>query len=701
MLERKILKTDYAVSYGSVTLKSLQNDSIPELDLLVRESIQNSSDAALSMPGQSYNVNFTTGKFAPWKFNSLLTGIEDDLNNRFPEAQADFLEIRDTGTSGLTGSIRKSEIEADDHGNFFKLIYDTGKRQTQANAGGNWGFGKSVYYRVGIGIVIFYSQIINEQGNYESRLIITLIEDEGKKNRDGSDATILKKLEPLSAGKAWWGIEDGEDLLPLTDDDFINEVLRVFGLRPFPGNKTGTSIIIPYIDSSKLLGDIIPVDANIRDDVREHFTSIWTHSVADYLKLSIQKWYAPKLHNQELKNFTNKKWLHATVNNVPLRKTDMLPFFQLVQELYNTSIAKTYGKDYKSTLFEKISCDPVNVNNYFNGSTTGYLSVVKITADELNGGQNVLSPYDYIGHYEADGGLNEPIVMCTRDPGMVIDYPITGPWVKGITQPDDPNVFLFGFYMPMIEKKLKNDLSVTEYAGMEFGEYLRRCEASDHMGWDDPAKMQLVSRIQRNSVRIINEKSSVEGQRKVDATASKLANKLGKKLLPRVGYGKKKGGGGSGDSGGSGGGKIINVQLDLYNQRLFGNRMEMDYTITLMHSKKSTTASLLIASEGGGWITPKLWIEEIGTRFPVQITSFTVDKMSYGTSEVEKEVAIVCDSDSPGVSNDVMSVLVRPCSGGKEYSEITVNSNVFNLKISGKISLYAVDKKYQFSFRID
>ena len=91
-----------------------------------------------------------------------------------------FLEIRDLKTSGLTGCIRKADIKKEDHGNFFKLIYDTGKRQTQAGAGGNWGFGKSVYYRVGIGIVIFYSRIKNETG-YESRLIVTLVEDESKK----------------------------------------------------------------------------------------------------------------------------------------------------------------------------------------------------------------------------------------------------------------------------------------------------------------------------------------------------------------------------------------------------------------------------------------------------------------------------------------------------------------------------------------
>ena len=45
----------------------------------------------------------------------------------------------------LPGLSQKADIKKEDHGNFFKLIYDTGKRQTQAGAGGNWGFGKSVY----------------------------------------------------------------------------------------------------------------------------------------------------------------------------------------------------------------------------------------------------------------------------------------------------------------------------------------------------------------------------------------------------------------------------------------------------------------------------------------------------------------------------------------------------------------------------
>lgn len=700
MLDRHILKTNYGVSYGSVTLKSLQNDNIPELDLLVRESIQNSSDAALNLPGQSYCVNFTTGTFIPKDFNGFLTGIEAELNSRYAAPSADFLEIRDTGTSGLTGCVKKGELKSEDHGNFFKLIYDTGKRQTQANAGGNWGFGKSVYYRVGIGIVIFYSRIKAESG-FESRLIITLVEDEGKKNPDGSDATILNKIEPLSAGKAWWGIREGDDLLPLYDEDFINAVLDVFGLSPFSGDKTGTSIIIPYVDSKRLLGDIIPADAEIRDDVKEAFSSVWRQTIGDYLKLSIQKWYAPKLHNLQIKDISGEKWLLASVNNVPIKKSDMLPFFRLVQELYNTAIAKTHGKEYTSTVFSEIKCEPVNVRNYFDGMTTGYLAVIKVGADELNGDQNVLSPYDYIGHYEADGGLNEPIVMCTRDPGMVIDYPITGPWVKGITPPEDPNTFLFAFYMPIIEKRIKSDLSVPEFAGMEFGEYLRRCEASDHMGWDDPAKMQLVARIQKNSVRIINEQTSGEGKQKIEATASKLANKLGKKLLPRVGYGKKRIDGGSSGNGGSGGGRILNAVLEFTEQRMLGNRMEMDFSLVLMHSKKKAEISLLIASEGGGWITPKSWQDDIGTSFPVAIERVQITSVAHGQEPPEAKTGLECTPVNPHITTEEVDFSLVNAEGSKEYSSFCIDSSVFNLRVTGTVAVYAADKKYQFSVKID
>lgn len=698
MLDREILKTNYGVSYGSVTLKSLQNDNIPELDLLVREAIQNSSDAALGEAGPSYAVNFQYGSFTPAVFNSFLTDIENSLNIKYPIPSADFLEIRDTKTTGLTGYIRKADIKKDDHGNFFKLIYDTGKRQTKSSAGGNWGFGKSVYYRVGIGIVIFYSKIKTETG-YDSRLIITLVEDESKKDSNGNDATILNALEPLSAGKAWWGIRDGEDLLPLQDMDFIKSVLDVFGLKPFKDNETGTSIIIPYLKTDSLLNGIIPADAEIEAGIKEHFSSVWTASIADYLRLSIQKWYAPKIHNRELPNFCDKKWLLVSVNSTPIRKQDMLPLFNLAQELYTTSIAKTYGHEYKSKTFPGIVCLPVNIRGYFNGMTSGYVSVIKISKQELNGTQNLLSPYDYIGKFEADGGLNEPVVMYSRDPGMIIDYAITGPWVKNIAPPESPDDFVFAFYFPITHKTLKQDLPAPEYAGMPLGEYLRDCEASDHMGWNDPVKMQIVQRIQKNTVNQISGHLKKSEQVNVDATASKLAGRLGRNLLPRVGYGKKPGG--SGGSGGSGGGgtKINNIVLEISSQTIHGNSLVMNYELQLMHGKKDAKVSLMIASEGG-WIDPVSWKDEIGTEFPAVFDSVSVDTIKTSVSE-NTGINQTFGVEAKTLSVEEAEFTLQALEGVSQCTTLVIHSNVLNPQIAGSFAVKTHDKKYQFAFKLE
>lgn len=699
MLDREILKTDYAVSYGSVTLKSLQNDNVPELDLLVREAIQNSSDASLNETSSNmYAVNFLTGSFIPEQFNVFMTGLENILNKRYPEATATFLEIRDTKTSGLTGSVRKADIKKDDHGNFFKLIYDTGKRQTISTAGGNWGFGKSVYYRVGIGIVIFYSRI-KKDDSFEDRMIITLVEDESKTDCNGRDASILGNLEPLSAGKAWWGVREDTDLLPITDIDKITPILDVFGVKPFKENETGTSVIIPYINDKELLNGIIPVEAEIQEDVKEHFMSVWASSISDYLRLAIQKWYAPKIHNRNLENFCYQKWLRVSIDNKAIRKQDLLPFFNLVQELYTTALAKTYSYEYASDDYPQIQTLPINIRSYFeNGTTAGYVSLIRISKSELNKDQNVLSPYDYIGRFEADGGLNEPIVMYARDPGMIIDYSITGGWVKNLTPPESPEDFLFAFFVPITAKIIKSDLAVPEYAGMKLGEYLRECEASDHMGWNDPVKMQIVQRIQKNTVNAINKHIKDSTNIKVDATASKLSNRLGKKLLPKIGYGRERV---SGRGAGSGGGtKITNISFVVVSQIIMGNEVNIDFVLKLSHGKKNAVVSMMIASEAG-WIDEISWDDDIGTAFPVEIIECYIESINSSVFKYPYRIDKKCSSEDWSINTDELEVNLRSESeeGGKTQLEFF--SYVQNPEISGKIKLRSYDKKYQFTFRVE
>ncbi len=232
MLDELIKTMDYGISYGSGTLKALQNDSLPELDLLVREAIQNSSDAARKIENARFDVNFSVGTFKSHNLNLELNSLAKVLDDRYQGQECEFMEIRDTRTSGLTGPVQLSELDREDHGNYFKLVFDTGKEQTDSDsgeAGGSWGYGKSVYYRIGIGLVIFYSQIQNNS-IYEERLILSLTEHETDNN------SLLQEVCKESVGRAWWGKrnpENNNELLPITDSGEIQRILNIFGLHRF------------------------------------------------------------------------------------------------------------------------------------------------------------------------------------------------------------------------------------------------------------------------------------------------------------------------------------------------------------------------------------------------------------------------------------------------------------------------------------
>ena len=82
MLHELIETIGHASSYGSGALKALQNESLPELDLLVREAVQNSSDAAIGIEEDSFAVNFTVGLFNSIKLNNMLGSLATVLNDR-------------------------------------------------------------------------------------------------------------------------------------------------------------------------------------------------------------------------------------------------------------------------------------------------------------------------------------------------------------------------------------------------------------------------------------------------------------------------------------------------------------------------------------------------------------------------------------------------------------------------------------------
>ena len=182
---------------GSSLLRLIQNQDIPLLDLLVRESVQNSLDAA-SNTSTKVSVDIQVGEFKAKDLNKHFEKIEDGLNRRYIKTEPKFIAVRDSGTSGLTGPVRYEDVKNNFFGNLLKLVYEICKPQSNEGAGGSWGLGKTIYFRLGIGLVIYYSRIC-EKGKYQSRLAACLVENETQKD------ALIPHSGGVKRGIAWWG----------------------------------------------------------------------------------------------------------------------------------------------------------------------------------------------------------------------------------------------------------------------------------------------------------------------------------------------------------------------------------------------------------------------------------------------------------------------------------------------------------------
>ena len=217
---------------GSSLLRLIQNNNMPILDLLVRESIQNSLDAT-NGTSDYVQVEFLTGSFKTRKFNRYLDGVEENLNRIILNDESKYIAIKDSNTVGLTGKMHYDHVENNDYGNLLKLVYEISKPQETLGAGGSWGLGKTIYFRVGIGLVIYYSRILNSDKSYESRLAISLVEDENSKN-----SIIPQVKNQLKRGIAWWGQKIGNNkTIPITDEKTILEILKVFNIKEYKGKE--------------------------------------------------------------------------------------------------------------------------------------------------------------------------------------------------------------------------------------------------------------------------------------------------------------------------------------------------------------------------------------------------------------------------------------------------------------------------------
>lgn len=626
---------------GSSLLKSIQNNSTPILDLLVRESIQNSLDAA--RPGRRYvRVEFQIGEFTPKKLNTFLKGSENLLNRRFPGSTAKYLAIRDSETEGLTGKLSSRELtEQESYGNLLKLVYEIGQAQEKKGAGGSWGLGKTVYFRIGIGMVFYYSRVETRRGKFESRLAVTHVEDETVPEK----SIIPHDSKGKRRGIAWWGAADPEEpnrTIPLTDEKEINRILKVFGYEPYKGSETGTSVIIPYIDEKKLLENNRIEYINNLDQPNNPY---WYKSLYEYLVIAIQRWYAPKIDNRSI----HSVYLKPVVNSrcgadahdekwIEINSENMEPTFKAVQDLFNMAYFEIRERKYHSELsfygIDAIS-ERISLNNVFADSgrkkISGVVAFASITRSYLHMGppDNNYSPYYYYGLPDEGDDSHQPIMCYARKPGMVVQYTDAGKWVHGIpSQTDD--TYLTAMFVLDSDQRFKSSFGFPEEDNT-LEDYIRSTENADHMKWEDITyhnqPLKIIQNTQKGVVKKILRSYKPDTQMSGGTTDKKLSSDLGQLLLPPEGFGtdpKRKKHAPKPPKISSSAGGSSRLQLKIENVRYTSQGLSVEANLAAGNEIKKPASIVTSVSSETGNISVKKWDDEMYTPYPFDIRDLDI-----------------------------------------------------------------------------
>ena len=685
-MEIEIAEHGRMTESGSSLLRLIQNNNIPLLDLLVRESVQNSLDAAKEK-AKSVNVEFVTGKFDAAALNAHFDRITQKLDKKYPSAYGDhydFIQIKDSGTNGLTGPVNYDDVENNQFGNLLKLVYEICKPQQNEGAGGSWGLGKTVYFRMGTGLVIYYSRIKQDE-QYVERMAACMVEDETK------PSAILPSKGKLKRGIAWWGKAiDKNHTVPLEDSPEITEILDIFGATPYSGTETGTTIIIPYIDPDRLLSDVYAL--NEEDTDRPY----WTRQISDYINVAIQRWYAPRIRNS---SYTYGPYLAPSVNGHKILPDNMLPLFKAIREMYNITDENKGDNGFTEEGYTVI-CEQISLRNVFgNGSIAGRLVCVKLDKTYLKmlPPDNCKSPYQHVSNtvVTMDAG-NSPLIMYTRRPGMIVGYDYSGAWTHSMTK-CSPDGFIIGLFTLNSANQLRSDSTSDKTTSLE--EYIRQGEKADHAAWTDHNvkgnNPRIVYNIQKNVIKKINQTYK---EKIIDTSERKnigLSHALADMLLPSRDFGKKPSapsGGGYGGSGASFASK--KSSFTLVGAPVYKNGV-LSYTYEMVIRNNTCTLEAEVITDFAKYSADK-WEEEIGMPFPLEFDDFTIDIIRDKTGNESPHTVSLnashsdADCSVEAVRSQTNSIL----------NAVNINCTDSAMTISGKMSFHADSQYFKVAFSI-
>lgn len=689
---------------GSSLLRLIQNQDTPLLDLLVRESIQNSLDAGKAN-FNNVDVAFKVGEFNCRELNKNFEKVESRLNQRYTARTGRFLSVSDKNTQGLTGPMRYSEVKNNQFGNLLKLVYEICKPQQNEGAGGSWGLGKTIYFRVGIGLVIYYSRIY-QNGKFQSRLAACLVEDETR-----SDA-LIPSTSAVKRGIAWWGKRDGvgsSSTVPIENEKEIDKILSIFGLEKYTGSDTGTTIIIPYIDEEKLLNEVYAKNEPVEKK------PYWVNSVSEYLKVATQRWYAPRLFNS---SYPYGPYLVVKVNDERLKVSTMLPAFRCIRELY--ILATGNELDDESLIkseFVEYEVESIDLRGVLATTSSGKLAYAKFTRKQLRmePPYNEKSPYQQILNIAIpmESG-NSPVIMYTRRPGMIVGYDYDKQWTHGMPK-SGADEFVIGMFVANSNNTLKSIKDIETGEMMKLETYIRKGEKADHASWTDMNiagnNPRIVTNIQKNVIKKIKKKYTETAPDPVQRQNIGLGHALADLLLPSEDFGNaatppNDGGGGNGGNGGSGGGGKRSGRkssLHMIGRPDYQNDGVSFEFEMILKAKKCRMALQVITDfkgyEANSWETD----DEIGKEFPVSLGKMEIVSVQSVPKTKKKPAECNCkvDQDTLNAETDSFVIDVKKSDRYGVFSYVEIQPKTSNILLKGRISFLFADSSVRggFSFK--
>lgn len=673
---------------GSSLLKLIQNNKTPVLDLLVRESVQNSLDAHKA-DAKSVTVEFCTGTFSSASLGNELEGIGAALSKRFPDDKCQYLAVCDSDTVGLTGEMDVQNVKDNNYGNLLKLVYEICKPQEAEGAGGSWGLGKTVYFRIGIGLVIYYSRIYEGNGKYSSRLAASFVENETNPN-----AMIPQYKGLTRRGIAWWGETIRENTtVPVTDENYIRKFLDIFGISPYTGDKTGTSIIIPYINSDTLLANN---RIDYADVIEDHLSPYWYSSLESYLRIAVQRWYAPRLCNP---SYPYGAFLRVLVNGKGISADSMEPVFKTVQALYNRA-NHVEPDDFLSENNIEVSHGDAIVKKFLDDTIAGNVACTKITRDVLGMEvpHNKPEPAVYFNCEVTDKTTNRPLIFYVRKPGMIVSYETVSAWTAGIPS-TNKNEYILGIFVLNSPNRFKVDDRPVE----SLEEYVRKSEMADHTSWNDWTDLhfnpRIISKIQKYVTKIVGGEYADEDVEHQPKENSELSRYLGDLVLPPDGFGNgantppKKPGGGTGKKGQ----KKFAFSIISSDIKYCADQMIVPIELKTASNKKirHTAFEMQIDSESGK-IGLNEWQSELRLNAPFSIEEVGI---FVDTIDGEKTGALLkVTREKPFVSYKDVGFTLRSTAEGSAYGIDITAADEHSMKIQFTACVHLVQRNVRPAF---